>query len=63
MNDGDNGKGQQGMILTVSRQLGTNERAILAALSQRLGLPVITRNEVEAAAERLGILDARAGDR
>ena len=48
------------MILTVSRQLGTEERRILAALSQQLGIPVTDRNNVEAIAERLGIVNARA---
>jgi len=43
------------MILTISRQLGTEERRILALLSQQLGIPVIDRHDVEATAEQLGV--------
>lgn len=46
------------MILTISRQLGTDERRILPLLTQQLGIPVIDRHEVETTAERLGFVHA-----
>jgi len=47
------------MIITVSRQLGSDEAHILSLLSQQAGIPIIDRHAVEAAAERLGIANAQ----
>jgi len=48
------------MILTISRQLGTEEQRIISRLSQQLHIPVIDRDAVEAAAVRLGFVTADA---
>lgn len=50
------------MIITISRQVGTEEDGILALLSQQVGISVIDRNAVERAAERMGIANAQAAN-